>query len=284
MVGLALREHVSAIQMDKLQSVANQDYQWNLSSLQDLRKQLQQEQDTVAGLRREVDKLAASEAEEARAHDYVTGKKVGLPGHSRQNAPAGPDPKLLQDPAYREALTSYAKANLGAYARPIFKALNLSPEQIDTFESIAAEWANPSLRPDNVTQADLTKQFQDLLGAEGYEQMVAINDTQYMRPFASALAGNLYYTDAPLTSQQADQLSQALASTALGSGPTTTVNWQAAMPLAQTILTPTQYAAFQNEAAILAGQSGPWAGLAAATAGAYASGRYAPASNLPARN
>src|SRR6185437_4003365 len=62
--------------------------------------------------------------------------------------------ELAQDPSFREAYTTLANADTNALCRPIFKALNLSPAQIEAFDELAAEAAPDSpLRPESETRA-----------------------------------------------------------------------------------------------------------------------------------
>jgi len=280
LAGLALHEHQTAVQAQARAAAETQSYQLEATRLEELRKQVRRESGHVAELSQAVAQAAAAYSGSSRDRSRTAAPQGGPAHRTGRPSPAEPNRELAQDPSYREAYASLRNAATNTIARPIFKALNLSPAQIETFDTLAAEMPPDSpLRPEGMTPADVAKQMQQLLGADGYDEAAALSQTAPMRSVAAGLAGNLYYTDSPLTTEQADQLTLALASTSTAAGPASadTVNWKEALPLAQSILTPAQYSAFQNEVAILSNQSDPNSLLSPITAGAYASGRYPPA-------
>ncbi len=144
---------------------------------------------------------------------------------------------------------------------PFYRSQGLAPAQIERFEKVMSDYAASSvdvpavamaqgLEKSDPTVASLLRQadeektraLRDLLGAEGVEQLRAYERTRSVRDIANNLASELFYTDAPLTARQADQLTLiADASRGEGRGP---VNWDFVVNEAQAqgVLSPSQIA------------------------------------------
>jgi hypothetical protein len=179
--------------------------------------------------------------------------------------------ELSADPVVRKHLAEWIKGNFTVGLVALYRSLGLSPEKIDALENLMVQydinmgvWL--SLRPDSVSVADLNRSIKDLLGAADYEKFHVYKRTEFIRRVANGLAGNLYFTDTPLTPSQADRLTEMLAATTTQYKKDqppfpSMVNWDAALNQATTILTPPQLAVFNNEVQILSSQPGLWSGM-----------------------
>jgi hypothetical protein len=174
------------------------------------------------------------------------------------------DPKLfaLGMKAYRLSLdTIYGQ---------MFRALNLPPEQVTKFKSIAAahmeaiadilssaitqgmplnDPAVGSLMKDENTQFDAAQK--SLLGDAAYQQMQQVNRQLPVSGVVYNVAWQVALTSTPLSSAQADQLTQILANSSPqyqsgGIATPNTINWQTALGQAQAVLNPAQFAALQG--------------------------------------
>jgi hypothetical protein len=156
---------------------------------------------------------------------------------------------------------------------PLFSKISLSPDKIEKFKAIEMEYEQ------NILDLEATMQNQGLehidpvydqmrakIGvelAQGMKEVLGANPSdlaaynlyhheQALVPFVSELATALYTTDSPLTLSQSDQLMQILADASakrqFGFVIAGTVNWDAALAKAQTILPPTQLALLQTYA------------------------------------
>jgi hypothetical protein len=174
------------------------------------------------------------------------------------------DPKLfaLGMKAYRATVNT----NFGR----LFRTLNLTPDQIDKFDSLATSHMEAiadilsSATTEGLPMSDpavgaLMRQEnsqyqaaqQALLGDAGYQQMQQFNRQQPVTGVVQNVAAQVALTSTPLSAAQADQLTQILANSSpqfMNGGVATpnTINWQTALGQAQAILNPVQFAALQG--------------------------------------
>jgi hypothetical protein len=152
----------------------------------------------------------------------------------------------------------------------LYAKLGLSPEQISKYEDIVtnhflrmqdiAESAQSQkiLRTDPVivqmeneeNQQYMQEMTQNLDPAEG-QAIAAFEKLSPARALVNAVAGNMYYTDDPLTPQQADQLTQILANNSAHYVGGRHVDMKdldmaTALTQAQAVLSPAQLAALNN--------------------------------------
>ncbi len=135
--------------------------------------------------------------------------------------------ELSKNPEFQKLLAIQAKGRLTQAYGPLFKALNLSPDQLAQFQSLLVEkqqalmdvmqaareqGINPREDPDGfkalvnqaVSQTD--QSIQQALGDGGFQQYQQYQQTLPERNVVSSLTQSLSYTQTPLTDDQANQL------------------------------------------------------------------------------
>jgi hypothetical protein len=178
---------------------------------------------------------------------------------------------LVVHPEVVRARVNHYRATLRLNYGPVYRKLGLSAEQVNALEQVmatsylenmearAAALAN-GLAPSDQALAALSKsitaasgrRMAEIVGREkAAEFFAAIKNEPVRAKAVDPLAGSLYYTDAPLTLLQAEQLTRIVVSnttdhvqSGLVYSPRTT-NWDAVMAQAASVLTPTQLAALQ---------------------------------------
>jgi len=178
---------------------------------------------------------------------------------------------LVAHPEVVRARVNQYRATLRLNYGPIYRKLGLSTDQMNALEQVmatsyeenmearAAALAN-GLSPSDPSLAALSKsitsasgrRMAEIVGRDKAAEFFAAIKSEPVRAKAvDPLAGSLYYTDAPLTLVQAEQLTRivvANTSDHIQSGlvysPRRT-NWDAVMTQAATVLTPTQLSALQ---------------------------------------
>lgn len=209
---------------------------------------------------------------------------------------AGPAAKVVSNPPIANRMDvlfanpEYAKLELRRFAAamklqygPLYRKIGLSSAKIGEFENLMIERQQSvydmmaAARSNSVSLNDPTLvQLQDpafstidaslrgLLGEAGYAEYRAYSDAKTLtaRSSVDSLAGNLYYTETPLTPAQAERLTQIIVTNtpeASGDGFMRTPgqsNWDAIYTQAKDVLTSSQLATFQtvNESTQLAMQ------------------------------
>jgi hypothetical protein len=183
----------------------------------------------------------------------------------------GVNRELSNDPGVRAGLAGWITACQNVTEGPLFKSLGLSADQIDSLDDLQLQFNIDmgdnvlTLRPEGATVADVAQSIHTLLGDADFQQYNAYQSTQFVREVASSLAGNLFDSDTPLTSPQAEQLTQILAqnsSPEKGAPPFPgEINWNEALTQAQTVLSPQQVEVLGNLATVISSQSGLWGAL-----------------------
>ena len=179
---------------------------------------------------------------------------------------------LSSSPEYQQLAMKINRAEFPFKFGPLYRLLNLSPSQIGEFENILLEQSQSYMdmmaaaRAQGMLASDpsltaLRKSVDDtfgkkmvaLLGGDGAKQFFAFYNTAEARTTVDALAGNLYYTEAPLTLVQADKLAliiSANTSSAKMDGLVAAkkeTNWNTVLAQAQNVLTGSQFATFQAQ-------------------------------------
>ena len=192
---------------------------------------------------------------------------------------------MMEKPEIQKLMAQQQRGLLDARFAPLFKGLNLSPEQLDKFKNLLvekqtaiadvlaaarAQGIDPRSDPQQFrqlisdTQAEVEANIKSTLGDAGYAQYQQYQQTLPQRNVVSQLEQSLSYTSTPLTSAQSDQLIQILASnsptpTATGNtrasimaglgiggpGQTTTIT-DAAITQSQSVLSAAQVSALQQ--------------------------------------
>jgi RNA polymerase sigma factor (sigma-70 family) len=172
-------------------------------------------------LQRSLDAMRATQAaEQSRAAAAPTN-----PPASRTTVPtaeqlAEGEAFLLRHPEFKQALLDRSRARIDARFRPLYRSLNLTPAQIERFQQLMMEGegtilGNPGLkgplivRPGTgMSREEVEASVRNLLGDSGYQSYQEASRLIGPRQVALDLAGALYFTATPLTTDQADRLSR----------------------------------------------------------------------------
>lgn len=140
---------------------------------------------------------------------------------------------VLAKPEVQALLTLQQKAAVEARYAALFKSLNLTHEQAERLKSILADRAttmqdaasiardqgiDPRRDPDGYkalmesTRADINNSIKAVVGDSGFAQFESYENTLPQRNVVNQLQWSLSQTDTPITSAQAEQLVQILAS------------------------------------------------------------------------
>jgi RNA polymerase sigma factor (sigma-70 family) len=175
-------------------------------------------------------RLVASAAELARVSAQ---QKEATAKFTQSTAPktqlSAPD-REWTIPGYGRATLDRSRATLGLRYARLYHDLSLKPEQIASFENAMAERdqsvvdvnieaANQGLSADDNPAISrikveayeaLNKKLQALLGDSGLTEYRQYEKETKTRDFVAAFAGNLYFSDTPLTANQGAELARAL--------------------------------------------------------------------------
>lgn len=191
-------------------------------------------------------RLAAKDA----AGETASGERERAPGETgRGRGRGGPgggrgaDFQAVMDrPELQRLASLQQKAALDGRYGSLFKALNLSGDQLATFKALLAEkdatmmdtmraareqGLDPRSDPEGfkklmaTTQAETNAAIKAAIGDTAFAQYEQYQATQPQRAVVSQLQQSLSYTSEPLSTAQAEQLVQVLAATAPQSGPGT---------------------------------------------------------------
>jgi RNA polymerase sigma factor (sigma-70 family) len=178
---------------------------------------------------------------------------------------------LMSNPEYFALQSKVYRNSLRFSFGPLYRKLRFSPQQISEFEAAMAEYREASWdvlaagRTQGLAYGDPllaklnTPAWKDagaklaaILGETGGNEYKAYTKTANARPSVDALAAALYYTEAPLTAEQADQLTQLVAVhtgkvavAANGNANYAPVDWDKISQQAGTFLSSTQLEALQ---------------------------------------
>jgi len=176
-----------------------------------------------------------------------------------------PDPKL-----YGLALKYHRALVARTYGR-LFRALNLTPETIGQFETLAEKHAEAQLDivysanrqgtplNDPAVSSSLSQEDDRFMSAEGAllgdaekQQWSQYCRSLPVRSYVFKLATAVALTSTPITGAQADQLTQILANASSnyqsgGTASPATVNWATVLEQAQGFLAPTQFEVLQDQ-------------------------------------
>ena len=140
---------------------------------------------------------------------------------------------VLAKPEVQALMNVAQKARIDAQYAALFRSLNLSPDQADKVKNLLADrqttmqdvmnaardqGINPRTDPQGFQQLvasaqnDVNNGLKAVLGDAGFNQLQTYDQTMPQRNVVNQLQQRLSVTDTPLTSAQADQLVQVLAS------------------------------------------------------------------------
>jgi len=192
--------------------------------LADARKTIQSLQDRLLALRGR------------RGAGDVAGDGNGADGaaNARRGGRFGAFANMAANPEFQKLLAIQMKGRIVQTYAALFKALNLSPEQLAQFEGLLADkqqamvdvmqaareqGINPRTDPDGfktlvnqaVAQSDAT--IQQALGDSAFQQYQQYQQTLPERNTVNSLQQSLSYTQTPLTDDEANQMISLLAQT-----------------------------------------------------------------------
>jgi hypothetical protein len=151
----------------------------------------------------------------------------GAPAANRRGGRFGAFAAMAANPEFQKLVAIQARGRIVAAYAPLFKSLNLSPEQLQQFEGLLADkqqammdvmqaareqGINPRTDPDGfktlmnqaVSQTDAN--IQQALGDAGYQAYQQYQQTLPERNTVNSLQQSLSYTQTPLTDDQASQM------------------------------------------------------------------------------
>jgi hypothetical protein len=195
--------------------------------LADARKELKALQDRLAAMRGRRGGAGA----DGFAGDGGGGDGPGA-NDGRRGGRFGFFAEMANNPEFQKLMAIQAKGRLAATYGALFKSLNLTPDQLDQFQSLLADkqaammdvmqsareqGINPRTDPDGfktlmnqaVAQSDAA--IQQALGDAGYAQYQAYQQTLPERNTVNSLQQQLSYTQTPLTDDEANQMITLLA-------------------------------------------------------------------------
>jgi RNA polymerase sigma factor (sigma-70 family) len=173
-------------------------------------------------------------------------------------APAGQTPRdqlaegtayLAAHPEVKQALVERSRARVASRFLPLYAALKLTPAQIEQFETLQIESEGISgngmmLRPGTgLSRAEVEQRTRELLGEAGYLQYQEAARLIPGRVFATALGRALYFTDTPLTGQQAQQFAEIVSQLDRDRRGQTGRDWDALLEQAKSVLSAPQLSA-----------------------------------------
>ena len=182
---------------------------------------------------------------------------------------------LMANPEVQRTRLEMDRLSLGIRYSQFYRTLNLTPDQIarfearwvesrqelaDIFSAAQANGVSPS-DPGIVALANQAKpkyeaDLRTILGEAGFAEFGRYERSYPAREAVAGLLGNLAFAGAPLTREQANQLTLTIAGQSTGyqkgervADRGTDVNWSAAVAQAQQFLSPTQLDALRAHAA-----------------------------------
>jgi hypothetical protein len=199
-----------------------------------LKRQLADARKTIKSLE---DRLAALRGRRgAGASDLAgiggDGENGGGPGAGWRGGRFGAFADMASNPEFQRLLAIQMKGRISQTYGPLFKALNLSPDQLAQFQGLLADkqqalmdtlaaareqGINPRTDQDGfktlVSQAEsqVDQNIQQALGDAGFQQYQQYQETLPERNVVNSLQQQLSYTQTPLTDDEASQMVALLA-------------------------------------------------------------------------
>ena len=143
---------------------------------------------------------------------------------------------MTQHPSVERSLEAYAKARAHFRYSAIYQSLGLRPDQIDEFQILLSRgigmgasssegeysnrWLSLMTKGPLPSSPEYSERMRALIGEDGMKKLSQYGRTEPARDLTVKVAGELWSTETPLTSQQADRLVEIF---------TQHRSWQAAM-------------------------------------------------------
>jgi hypothetical protein len=206
--------------------VADGDLAMARKQLADARKAIKSLEDRLAAMR-------GRRGGQGVAGDGTDGDNPApAAGRGRAGGRFGAFAQLASNPDFQRLLALQMKGRLSQTYGPLFKSLNLTPDQLAQFQSLLADkqqalmdtlqaareqGINPRTDPDgfktlvNQATSQVDASIQQTLGDAGYQQYEQYQQTLPERNTVNSLQQQLSYTQTPLTDDEASQMVQLLA-------------------------------------------------------------------------
>lgn len=248
-LGVATYERRARVEAEQTLVTAQHDYAGQIATQRSLEQRAQSVEQDVARLRKNLDEMRTA------------------PNGSKPQATKAPwDPLaegrafLLRHPEVKQALIEERAASMRFMWGPLYQALGLTPEQIAQFEALVSAGAVTSIGSGSNGQplalqtgsgiplTEVSGRLRDLLGEEGFRQYQEFKSTIPARELTVQVAGDLSFTESPLTPQQADQLNRILFDARPGqpSSPGAGFDREAVIAKAKDVLSATQLEALNG--------------------------------------
>lgn len=148
-------------------------------------------------------------------------QKVEADARERELIATTPNPlrPYLQDPAYRALAATASQAKRHLEFQRLYRALQLSPDQIERFEQNMLRQDQSNLDGQVARDLGLDEQavsrrsgpewnsaMRELLGNDGMHQLLDYLRSMALRNFVDGIAAKSYETGEPITLEQADRL------------------------------------------------------------------------------
>lgn len=200
--------------------------------LWDLEKLNRELRDQLAAERRPDGDPIADTAGERPARGGRGGERSGRGGPREPNAQLAALRELMVKPEIQAMVNLQQQSLLDSRYAPLFRSLNLPPEQIDRLKTLLADRANtlvdvlvaardqgidPRQNPETLrklvadAQNEINTSIKGLIGEAGFSQLSNYEQTLPQRSVVNQLEQRLSYTNTPLTPAQSEQLVQILA-------------------------------------------------------------------------
>jgi RNA polymerase sigma factor (sigma-70 family) len=250
-VGLAIHESHEATRTETIAMTARQENERRQANLDKLQGQVREADQKTAGLKAELDRMLASATALTKALPSTSSPQ------SKAEADALADGKefIARFPQVRQMLIDLGRAQYHAAHTSFYRLANLSPAQIDEFETKTSEfWLQSqtvtpnSIRPLVVQLPD--DQLKQILGEENFQTFQDFNRAKsayWLTGFVELAVG---FSTSPLSQQQSTKLFQTITgnSNDYQNGQSLkieNVDWASVVTQAQKILTPEQWNAAQ---------------------------------------
>ena len=193
--------------------------------LADAGKTIKSLEDRLAAMRSRRAAAAAGEADAEGPGENPANRRGGRFGNFMA---------LSQNPEFQKLLAIQMKGRISQTYGPLFKALNLSPEQLTQFQGLLADkqqalvdvmqaareqGINPREDPEgfktlvNQAESQADQSIQQALGDAGFQQYQQYQQSLPERNTVNSLQQQLSYTQTPLTDDEANQMIALLSQT-----------------------------------------------------------------------
>lgn len=241
---LAWRQYQELVELRAaaMDSSERSDLQKRIADLEKANKELRDQLAAGRGERDDNTDMAADTPDQGNGGPGQNGNGRGQNRRAQFAQVGAAIRELMAKPEMQAMVNSERKATLDAQYAALFQKLNLSPDQADklkdllvqrqdaqrdVFQAARDQGINPRTDPQGFqklvsdAESPINDSIKSLLGDSGYDQLNNYDQTMPQRNIVNMLQQKLSYTDSPLSSTQADQLVQVLATNAPQKNPTT---------------------------------------------------------------